>query len=151
MRTAVAAGCFLHIIGPLPFSLQNKDLKRAGLDYIDDLKMRYYDSYEQFKEINDSPVINVITRYGNKPYSNGDFSQSANDYFFIFGRESTGIPLEIMKEHEPRWYRIPMKASSRSLNLSNCVAIVVYEVLRQQGFVDLATSEKIKSSSNIKK
>lgn len=144
MRTCVAIHATLHIIGPLTFSIDAKELKRVGMDYIDDLKMVYYDTYEEFEKRFECKNIYYVTRYSNKCYSEFDFSNSVSDVALMFGRESTGIPHDILRAHEDRLLRIPMVPEARSLNLSNCVAIVSYEVLRQQKFPSLSTSEAIK-------
>lgn len=144
MRTCMAVKAKLHIIGPITFSLDQKDLKRAGLDYIEMLDYDYYDSIEVFSKKNPRANIYYISRYGDKTYSSVDFSDTVNDIYVMFGRESTGIPHDILRENMDKVLRLPMVPNARSLNLSNCVAIVVYEILRQQGFNDLATSEAIK-------
>ena len=144
MRTCVAIHATLHVIGPITFSIDNKDLKRVGMDYIDDLKMNYYSSYEEFVKQNPAADIYYVTRYARTVYSSYDLSNSLNDVYLMFGRESTGIPHEILKEHQDKLMRIPMVPEARSLNLSNCVALVAYEVLKQQGFPNLATEEAIK-------
>ena len=144
MRTCVAIHATLHVIGPITFSIDNKDLKRVGMDYIDDLKMNYYSSYEEFVKQNTAADIYYVTRYARTVYSSYDLSNSLNDVYLMFGRESTGIPHEILKEHQDKLMRIPMVPEARSLNLSNCVALVAYEVLKQQGFPNLATEEAIK-------
>ena len=146
MRTCVAIHATLHIIGPLSFSIDSKDLKRVGMDYIDDLKMFYYPDYESFdKKFHDQEIF-YVTRYSNKVYSSFDFSDPIKDVFLMFGRESTGIPHDILREHPDHLLRLPMVPEARSLNLSNCVAILAYEVLRQQNFPNLSTSEAIKGS-----
>ncbi len=144
MRTCVAIHAHLHIIGPLTFSIDSKDLKRVGMDYIDDLKMDYYDSYEAFDKKHHNDDICYVTRYADKVYSTHNFKDQTKDIYLMFGRESTGIPHDILREHLDKLARLPMVPEARSLNLSNCVAIVAYEVLRQQGFPNLATSEAIK-------
>ena len=144
MRTCVAIHAKLHIIGPLTFSIDSKDLKRAGMDYIDDLKMEYYEDYEDFVKRSQLDNVYYITRYSNKVYSSFDLSNPVNDIGLMFGRESTGIPHDILRSHPDRLMRIPMVPEARSLNLSNCVAIVAYEVLRQQKYPELSTSEAIK-------
>ena len=144
MRTCVAIHATLHIIGPITFSVDNKDLKRVGMDYIDDLKMKFYPDYESFVKENPSANIYYVTRYAKTVYSSYDLSNPLKDIYLMFGRESTGIPHDILKEHEDRLMRIPMVPEARSLNLSNCVALVAYEVLRQQKFPNLATEEAIK-------
>ena len=144
MRTCVAIHATLHVIGPITFSIDSKDLKRVGMDYIDDLRLEFHETYEDFVKAYPSADVYYVTRYANKVYSTYDFSKCRNDVFLMFGRESTGIPHDILKEHQERLMRIPMVPEARSLNLSNCVALVTYEVLRQQGFPDLATEEAIK-------
>ena len=144
MRTCVAIHATLHIIGPITFSVDNKDLQRVGMDYIDDLKMHFYPTYEDFLKENNAANIYYVTRYAKTVYSSYDFSKTIEDVYLMFGRESTGIPHEILREHEDRLMRIPMVPEARSLNLSNCVALVAYEVLRQQNFPNLATEEAIK-------
>ena len=144
MRTCVAIHAKLHIIGPLTFSIDSKDLKRVGMDYIDDLKMEYYQDYEDFEKRSGLDNVYYITRYSNKVYSSFDLSDPVEDLGLMFGRESTGIPHDILRNHPDRCMRIPMVPEARSLNLSNCVAIVAYEVLRQQKYPELSTSEAIK-------
>ena len=151
MRTCVAVNATLHIIGPLPFSIDEKSLKRSGMDYIHNLKMHYYDSYEEFVKKNPHANIYYVTRYADKVYSEYDLTDIAKDVYLMFGRESTGIPHDILRMHEDRLMRLPMVPEARSLNLSNCVAIVVYEVLRQQKFPNLATSEAIKGEDFLKR
>lgn len=144
MRTCVAIHAMLHIIGPLTFSIDAKELKRVGMDYIDDLKMEYYENYEDFEKRFPTKNIYYVTRYSNKVYSSFDLSDCVNDIGLMFGRESTGIPHDILRAHQDRLMRLPMVPEARSLNLSNCVAIVAYETLRQQKFPELSTSEAIK-------
>ena len=145
MRTCVAIHATLHIIGPITFSVENKDLQRVGMDYIDDLKMEFHPTYEDFIKAYPKANTYYVTRYAKKVYSSYDFSKLiAEDIFLMFGRESTGIPHDILKAHQDRLMRIPMVPEARSLNLSNCVALVTYEVLRQQNFPNLATEEAIK-------
>ncbi len=144
MRTCKAINATLHIIGPLTFSLEEKSLKRAGMDYIEGLTMKIYESYVDFCQKNPNADIYYISRYGEKTYSQADFTHIAHTYYLMFGRESMGIPHDILNDHLDRCLRIPMVASARSLNLSNCVAIVAYEVMRQQGFYGLSTKEAIK-------
>jgi len=144
MRTCVAIHAVLHIIGPLSFTIDDKSLQRAGMDYIEDLKYICYDSVEDFYKKNPNANIYYITRYSNNVYSNADFSDIVNDVYVMFGRESTGIPHDILRANLDKTLRLPMVPEARSLNLSNCVAIVAYEILRQQKFPELATYEAIK-------
>ena len=144
MRTCVASGVKLHIIGPLTYKIDDKGLKRAGMDYLEGFHYDYYDSYEDFIENNNNPLIHYITRYGKKAPSEANFKDVKEDIFVMFGKESTGIPKEILKENLSYCYRIPMVEDVRSLNLSNCVAIVVYEILRQRNYEGLSRVETIK-------
>ena len=144
MRTCVAINATLDIIGPLSFSLDEKSLKRAGLDYIESLKWNYFETYEDYLKEYPNADTYYVTRYSNKVYSEFDFSKTYKDIFLMFGRESTGIPHDILREHPDRLLRIPMVPEARSLNLSNSVAIIVYEVLRQNNYNGLSTSEAIK-------
>ncbi len=151
MRTCVAIHATLHIIGPLSFSIDSKDLKRVGMDYIDDLKLFYYECYEEFEKKHYKDDVYYITRYSQKVYSTFDFTDPVKDIYLMFGRESTGIPHDILRSHPDRLLRLPMVPEARSLNLSNCVAIVSYEVLRQQNFPNLATAESIKGNDFLDK
>ena len=144
LRTAMATNSMVHIIGPLPFTIDDKSLKRAGMDYIKDAKFDYYNSYEEFETKFKDKKIYYITKYGSQVYSEIDFSSPMEDVYIMFGRESTGIDKDILRKHKEDTLRIPMLSTARSLNLSNSVAIVVYEILRQKKFVGLATKDMIK-------
>jgi len=142
MRTCVAFNCVLHLIEPLGFYVDDKHLKRAGMDYIDGLVWYKHESYEDFMK--DFPgEYYFISRYGQKSPDEFEFDKD-KDVFFIFGKESTGLPLSIMKDHLDRQIRIPMEKKARSLNLSNSVAIIAYEALRQFEFNDLSKTEYLK-------
>lgn len=151
MRTCVAINAVLHIIGPISFSIDSKDLKRVGMDYIDDLKMVYYPTYEDFAKKFANQKIYYVTRYSKKVYSSFDFSDPVEDVNVMFGRESTGIPHDVLRDNLETSMRLPMVPDARSLNLSNCVAIVAFEILRQQGFQNLATEETIKGEDFLMK
>jgi tRNA (cytidine/uridine-2'-O-)-methyltransferase len=144
IRTAMAIGARLHIIKPMGFSLDEKSLKRAGMDYINEVDLTIYEDIEDFNMQNPDADIYYVTRYAKKAYSSYDFKDVTKDYYFMFGRESTGIPHDILRNHEDRLLRIPMVINARSLNLSNSVAIVTYEAMRQQSFFNLSTIEAIK-------
>ncbi|MCQ2814773.1 MAG: tRNA (cytidine(34)-2'-O)-methyltransferase [Bacilli bacterium] len=144
MRTCVAVNAHLDIIGPISFSIDSKDLKRVGMDYIDNLKFSYFNDLDSFYKEYPNADIYYVTRYSKNVYSNFDFSNTINDIFVMFGRESTGIPHDMLRANSEKCARLPMVPEARSLNLSNCVAIVVYEILRQQKFNDLSTAEAIK-------
>lgn len=149
IRTCMATDTKLYIIGPLTFSLTDKELKRAGMDYIKETDFTLYPSYESFlKDFSDKKIF-YVTRYSKNVYSENDYSKLEEDIFFMFGRESTGIPHEILVENYEKTVRIPMVPSARSLNLSNCVALVLFEALRQRKFFNLSTREAIKGEDFI--
>lgn len=143
MRTCMAFGCDLHLIEPLGFYLDEKHLKRAGMDYRGKIQVKRYVNYEAFLQENKGEMY-YVTRYGKKAPNQFQYPSSDQDIYFIFGKESTGIPKEILKNHLENCMRIPMVKEARSLNLSNCVALVVYEALRQQNYPGLSSVETIK-------
>lgn len=144
IRTCASTDTKLVIIGPLSFSFTDKDLKRAGMDYINMSSIKIYENIEEFyKDFKDKKIY-YVTRYSKNIYSNNDYSKVDEEISFMFGRESTGIPHDILKDNYDFTIRIPMVMSARSLNLSNCVALVLYEALRQQKFFNLSTYEAIK-------
>ena len=130
-RTCVATGTRLHLIEPLGFQLNDKTVKRAGMDYWDQLDVTRYDDWNDFLERNPGAKIYYATTKGKHVYSDVSFEP---DCFIMFGKESAGIPEEILVEHPDGCIRIPMIGETRSLNLSNSVAIVLYEALRQNHF-----------------
>lgn len=144
MRTCMASNTKLHLIEPLGFSLDEKHLKRAGMDYVKDLDYKIYPNWESFIEANPSPNYYFMTRYGQKAPSQFDFTQCEGDIYLILGKESTGIPKEILRGYLDNCMRLPMVPTARSLNLSNCAAIIVYEVLRQLDYPNLSGAEVIK-------
>jgi len=150
MRTCVAVGARLHLIKPLGFELSDKQLKRSGMDYIEELDYFVYEDYKDFVSKNLGHYF-YITRYGEKTYSNVDYNEVKDNIYLIFGKESTGIDKNILKNNLDHCFRIPMKKDIRSLNLSNCVAIVLYEVLRQKDFFGLSKYETIKGKNYLKK
>ena len=140
MRTCVATNTKLHLIKPLGFSLDEKYLKRCSANYMDKLNYEVYEDFEDFKSKNQGTYY-YFTRYGKRPHTSFDYSDTGSDLYFIFGRESTGIPKEILKDDLEHCMRIPMSEDVRALNLSNCCAIVIYEALRQQDYNDLLRYE----------
>lgn len=144
LRTAMATNSRVHIIGPIPFSMSDKALERAGMDYLKDAKYDYYDSYEEFNEKFKNKTIYYVTKYGANIYDEVDFSDPIEDVYVMFGRESTGIDKEILSAHKETTLRIPMISTARSLNLSNSVAIIVYDILRQKKYPGLASFDMIK-------
>lgn len=130
-RTCVATGTKLHLIEPLGFSLSEKALKRAGMDYWSQLEVERYVNYEDFLQRNPGAKIYMATTKAKKIYSEASYEP---DCYIMFGKESAGIPEEILVEHPEECVRIPMIGETRSLNLSNSVAVVLYEALRQNQF-----------------
>ena len=148
MRTCVATDTKLHLIEPLGFKVDSSTIKRAGVNYIDKLEYAIYPNWEDFKSKNKGTYY-YFTRYGKKPHTSFDYSNQDEEIYLIFGKESTGIPREILKDDLEHCMRIPMTKNVRSLNLSNCCAIVLYEVLRQQNYRDLLFCEPHKSENFI--
>ena len=143
MRTCIACNAKLHLIEPLGFRLDEKSVKRSGVNYLDNLNYEVYDDYNDFLAKNSGDFY-YFTRYGKKPHTSFDYSDCTKNIYLIFGKESTGIPKDILQNNLHKCMRIPMSLNVRSLNLSNCVAIVVYEVLRQQNYNDLLFCEPFK-------
>ena len=143
MRTCAGTGAKLHLIRPLGFSLDEKKLKRAGVNYLEHCDYQVYDNYEEFKKQNNGTYY-YLTRYGSKPHTSSDYSDKDENIYLVFGKESTGIPKEILKEDLSHCLRIPTNDNIRALNLSNAVAIVLFEVLRQQDFPNLLREEPFK-------
>ena len=133
-RTCLCLGAVLHLIDPLGFQLTEKNLKRAGLDYWDRLTMFRWRTYEEFLNAHPGAAIYYATTKAHKLYT--DVSYPEECYLF-FGKESAGIPEEILVENEDRCVRLPMMPGERSLNLANAVAVMAYEASRQQGFPGL--------------
>lgn len=143
MRTCAATGCKLHLIEPLGFSLSEQAIRRSGMDYIRDCDYTVYKNWEEFTEKNPNAQYYYLTRYGKKAPSEFDFTKD-EDHYFILGKESTGIPLDILRKDKEHCMRLPMKEGCRSLNLSNCAAIIVFECLRQLDYPGLSYVETIK-------
>ena len=141
MRTCVATNTCLHIIKPMSFDLDDKKMKRAGLDYIDDLQLYVYDDYASFTKQNKGNFY-FFTRYSKTCFSDQDFtSNQQQDVYLFFGHEHDGIPKAILQDNLDRCLRIPTSGNVRSLNVSNSVAIGIYEVLRQQEYPLLSKTE----------
>ncbi len=145
MRTCAGTGTKLHLIKPLGFSLDEKYLRRSAVNYLEHCDYQVYENFEEFKEKNPG-VYYYLTRYGKKPHSSFDYSNPNEDLYFIFGKESTGIPKEILRQDLDHCLRIPTNDKIRALNLSNCVALVLYEALRQQDYNDLLREEPFKGA-----
>ena len=139
-RTCVATGTRLHLIEPLGFRLNEKTVRRAGMDYWEHLDVTRYDDWTDFLERNPGAKIYMATTKAHKVYTDVEYEP---DCYIMFGKESAGIPEEILVEHEEDCMRIPMNGDIRSLNLGNSVAIVLYEALRQNGFAGMNLSGEL--------
>ena len=133
-RSCACTGAKLHLVEPLGFEIDDKKMKRAGLDYWDKLGVTVYPSLEDFLKKTEGAARYFLSTKGKKVYSDASFGDGC---YIIFGKETAGLPEPLLKEHPEETLRIPMRPTLRSLNLSNSVAIVLYEALRQQGFSGL--------------
>ena len=150
MRTCVATNSKLHLIKPLGFKLDDSHVRRSAVNYFENLNYEVYENFEDFKSKNIGTYY-YLTRYGKKPHTSFDYSNSDENIYLIFGKESTGIPREILKNDLDHCMRIPMTDKVRALNVSNSVAIMVYEVLRQQNYNDLLKREPFKGEDYLEK
>ncbi len=133
-RTCAVTGSELHLIKPLGFSIDDKHLKRAGLDYWHQLKIYIYEDFNSFMDKNSSAHLFIFSTKGEKKYSEARYGPSD---FLMFGKETAGLPQYITENRQDYIFRIPMMSGCRSMNLSNSVAVVLYEALRQNDFPDL--------------
>ena len=140
-RTCAATGSTLHLIKPLGFSIDDRSLKRAGLDYWDKLDVHVYENLSDFYEKNPNADVYYFSKKAHHVYTEIAYPK---EVYLMFGKETKGIPEDELRRHEEKTVRMPMREGLRSLNLSNAVAIGVYEVLRQQKFPNLSTHEAIK-------
>lgn len=143
MRTCVAMNCQLHLIEPLGFYLDEQHLKRAGMDYMKNLDYQTYTDWNEFIKKHPDGETYYISRYAKKSPEEFTFPQD-KDIYLVFGKESTGIPKDILKGNLEHCIRLPMVASARSMNLSNCVAIMAYEANKQLGYPGLVKHEVLK-------
>ncbi|OAS84113.1 tRNA methyltransferase [Metabacillus litoralis] len=136
-RSCAATNTTLHLIRPLGFSTDDKMLKRAGLDYWEYVNVVYHDSLDELFETYADGEFFYLTKFGQQPHTTFDYSNVEKDYFFVFGRETTGLPKDLIEANMDRCLRLPMTEHVRSLNLSNTAAILIYEALRQQEYPGL--------------
>ena len=146
MRTCAGTGAKLHLIKPLGFSLDEKSIKRSAVNYIEHCDYTTYENIEEFFKNNEGTYY-FLTRYGTKPHTSFDYSNREENIYLIFGKESTGIPKEILKDHLDACMRIPINENIRALNLSNSVAIMLFEVLRQQDYPNLLKYDSFKGEN----
>ena len=133
-RTCAVTGCALHLVRPLGFSVEDRYLKRSGLDYWDKLEIYYYDSFQEFEKAHAGANFYLFSTHAEKNYCDVEYKDGD---FLIFGKETAGLPKPLLARRAADGIRIPMGENQRSLNLSNSVAIVLYEALRQNGFPGL--------------
>ena len=150
MRTCAGTGVKLHLIKPLGFSLDEKYIKRAAVNYLEYCDYTVYENYQDFLSKN-TGTFYYMTRYGRKPHTSCDFSDVNDNIYLVFGKESTGIPKDILQDDLEHCLRIPMNDHIRALNLSNSVAVVVFEVLRQQNYPNLLFEEPFKGADYLEK
>ncbi|AGR42049.1 tRNA (cytidine(34)-2'-O)-methyltransferase [Spiroplasma diminutum] len=141
MRTCALTNARLHLIEPFGFIFDKRNFARSSANNFEGCEYIRYDDWNHFLEENKNPNIFCMTRYGKKPISDFNFTEINNDIYIMFGKESTGIPKEILKENIEKCFRIPMVANGRSLNIANSVGIATYEVLRQWDYLDLSKVE----------
>ncbi len=139
-RTCACTGSVLHLVRPLGFAIDDRKLKRAGLDYWHALDIRYYDSLADFLEQHKDDELFFMTTKGKHIHSDIAYPDNA---YLVFGKETAGLPEDLLAQYPERCCRIPMGGDLRSLNLSNSAAIVVYEALRQHGYPNLKTEGKL--------
>ncbi|MGR8808136.1 tRNA (cytidine(34)-2'-O)-methyltransferase [Leuconostoc citreum] len=141
-RTTAGTDAVLHLIEPLGFELDDKHVKRAGLDYWDHVQLVKHASLPDFLEtLTEKDHLYLVSKFANMDYTQPDYAESQGDHYFLFGKETTGLPEVFMRQNSEKAIRIPQDDTHiRSLNLSNTVAIVLYEALRQQSFQNLETT-----------
>ena len=150
MRTCAGTGAKLHLIEPMGFKINDKTVKRSGVNYIEHCDYTIYEDWEDFKSKNDGEFY-YLTRYGRKPHTSFDYSDTSKNIYLVFGKESTGIPKEILQKDLDHCLRIPMNSNIRALNVSNSVAIMLFEVLRQQNYPNLLKEEPFKGADYLEK
>ena len=143
MRTCAAVNARLHLIRPLGFAMHDTSVKRSGVNYIDKVDYTLYDDYDDFLSKNNGEFY-YFTRYGKKSHDEFDYSDANKNIYLVFGKESTGIPKEILRNNLDRCIRIPCSDNVRCLNVANSVAIALYEVKRQQKYSGLIKHEPFK-------
>ena len=150
MRTCAGTGAKLHLIEPMGFKINDKTVKRSGVNYIEHCDYTIYEDWDDFKSKNDGEFY-YLTRYGRKPHTSFDYSDTSKNIYLVFGKESTGIPKEILSKNLDHCLRIPINSNIRALNVSNSVAIMLFEVLRQQDYPNLLKEEPFKGADYLEK
>ncbi len=150
MRTCAGTGARLHLIEPMGFKINDKTVKRSGVNYIEHCDYTIYDDWNDFLSKNEGEFY-YLTRYGRKPHTSFDYSDTSKNIYLVFGKESTGIPKEILSKDLDHCLRIPINSNIRALNVSNSVAIMLFEVLRQQDYPNLLKEEPFKGADYLEK
>lgn len=145
-RTCAATGTGLHLVGPLGFSIEDRYLKRAGLDYWSEVRLNRYDGFGELRRRYPASAFFYATTKAGRSYADVAYPDGC---FFVFGKETAGLPEELLEANRERCIRIPMRPSIRSLNLSNSVAIILFEALRQNGFKDMQLAGKMVMESDM--
>ncbi len=139
-RTCAVTGAKLHLVRPLGFSVEDKQLKRAGLDYWHELDITYHDSFEELEAAYPDARFFLLSTHATRSYAEVEYRDGD---FLVFGKETAGLPEQLLEANRKTCVRIPMKPGIRSLNLSNSAAVILYEVLRQQGFKNMNLKGKM--------
>lgn len=150
MRTCAGTGARLHLIEPMGFKINDKTVKRSGVNYIEHCDYTIYEDWNDFLSKNEGEFY-YLTRYGRKPHTSFDYSDTSKNIYLVFGKESTGIPKEILSKDLEHCLRIPINSNIRALNVSNSVAIMLFEVLRQQDYPNLLKEEPFKGADYLEK
>ncbi len=150
MRTCAGTGAKLHLIEPMGFKINDKTVKRSGVNYIEHCDYTIYEDWNDFLSKNEGEFY-YLTRYGRKPHTSFDYSDTSKNIYLVFGKESTGIPKEILSKDLDHCLRIPINSNIRALNVSNSVAIMLFEVLRQQDYPNLLKEEPFKGADYLEK
>lgn len=135
-RTCAATNTHLHLIKPLGFNTDDKSVRRAGLDYWPYINITYHDSIEDFFEVSEGEYY-MLSKFGRRTHTDMDYTDTDENHYFVFGRESSGLPEWIKEEYKNTLLRVPMTGTVRSLNLANTASILIYEALRQQNYPEL--------------
>lgn len=137
MRTCLGINAKIHLIKPMGFEFTKQSIKRYGANYVEQVDYTVHENWDAFLETVNPESLYFLSQHGKKFHTEIDFSEPANDYYIVVGRESTGFPEELLQNHLENCFRVPMSDTTESLNVSNVAAVIAYEAMRQQNFVGL--------------
>ena len=137
MRTCLALNAKVHLIKPMGFEFTEQSIKRYGANYVHQVDYTVYENWDDFIKMATPDNLYFLSQHGTYFYTDIDFSNPQNDYYIVVGRESTGFPEELLKSYLKNCFRVPMSGNIESLNVSNVVAVIAYEAMRQQNFAGL--------------